>query len=160
MLYAKVNLETREILEFPISVKEVKRRLQQMNISTQNDIRGADLTHLGYYGVPPDNNQPWVEPGYRAVVGDPIWQDDRLVRQWIIIPADKDFEDRLWVRIRERRAVLLKQSDWTELPSVQAIRSDKWREEWSIYRQQLRDITNVRHPTHATFPRSPNETER
>lgn len=159
MLYARVDIETKQVLEFPLSMAEVRQRLQKMNISAQPDFRSADLTHLGFYGVAPDAKQPMAPPGYRTIVGDPIWKGNRLVRRWTIVPADKDFEDRLWVKIRQDRDRLLRESDWTELPSIQEIRSEKWLQEWATYRQQLRDITNTRYPTAAIFPRRPNETE-
>jgi hypothetical protein len=76
-----------------------------------------------------------------------------------MIPVGGDFTIRLWQRVRARRDKILRETDWTELPSVRQVRSAEWAEQWDKYRQQLRDITNVSYPTLAIIPRKPNETE-
>lgn len=42
--------------------------------------------------------------------------------------------------IVKRRHHLLATSDWTELPSNQARKSQEWRVAWAEYRQALRDM--------------------
>lgn len=59
-----------------------------------------------------------------------------------------DFVDKQWVNIktedieatlaRDKRNLLLRQSDWTQMPDV--VLSNK--DEWAVYRQELRDITS------------------
>lgn len=159
MLYARVDLETKEILEFPIYMKEIIRRLRENNISLPRDIRPVDLTHFGYYGVKPTQERPHPPDGYRAIIGMPVWEDNELVRRWQMIPVGGDFAIRLWQRVRARRDKILRETDWTELPSVRRVRSAEWAELWDKYRQELRDITNVPYPTLAIIPRKPNETE-
>ena len=44
-----------------------------------------------------------------------------------------------WGLVREKRAILLDNSDWTQLSDVPL--SDEKKAEWVIYRQDLRDIT-------------------
>ena len=44
-----------------------------------------------------------------------------------------------WGLVREKRAILLDNSDWTQLPDVPL--SDEKKAEWVTYRQDLRDIT-------------------
>ncbi len=159
MLYALVDLETKEIKEYPIQTKAVQQRLKEMNISIPLDIDSADLRSLGYYKVPPDsdlNSMPIPPAGSRVILGVPQWgENDTLIRTWAVVPIDKDYSDRLWKRTRELRNELLKESDWTELPSVRAIRSAEWATAWDTYRQQLRDMTNVEHPTMVVFPGKP-----
>ena len=45
-----------------------------------------------------------------------------------------------WGLVREKRTILLDNSDWTQLPDVPM--SDEKRGEWVTYRQALRDITS------------------
>jgi hypothetical protein len=44
--------------------------------------------------------------------------------------------------MRKIRDQLLAESDWTELPSVQALHDDEWKQKWATYRQTLRDYPN------------------
>lgn len=158
MLYARVDPQTREILEYPIHEHVLKDRFKSMNISLPNNPRTADLKSWGYYSVP-TNEYPIAPEGYRAVLGPPVWNQDNLERVWQIVPVDADFEARLWQVIRNKRNQLLQASDWTEMPSVSEIRSVEWNRAWISYRQQLRDITKLAYPTHVVWPRKPNETE-
>jgi hypothetical protein len=58
---------------------------------------------------------------------------------------------RLPSRIREQRNVLLKNSDWTQVPDCTV---DK--QAWATYRQALRDITaQPGFPTDVTWPTAP-----
>lgn len=57
-----------------------------------------------------------------------------------------------WDIIRFRRDDLLKQSDWTQLPDV----PETIKAKWSLYRQQLRDITQTfASPDLVVFPQPP-----
>lgn len=40
----------------------------------------------------------------------------------------------------EDRNLRLQASDWTQLPDVQAIHDQSWKDAWSTYRQELRDL--------------------
>jgi hypothetical protein len=53
--------------------------------------------------------------------------------------------------LREMREVLLKESDWTQMPDVPL--SEEIKNDWRIWRQQIRDITNtVSYPLQYTVP--------
>lgn len=54
---------------------------------------------------------------------------------------------------RKRQHLELTLSDWTELPSNQARKSQEWRDAWAQYRQALRDI-DLDHPE---WPRQPDK---
>jgi len=162
MLYARVDIKTKEILEFPIQPKVLKQRLLEMNISLPPDIYSADLSSFGYYKVEPDSKQQTMlqsnpPVGYRKILGMPVWEEGVLKRVWVDVPIDPDFRNRLWKKTRELRNNLLQESDWTELPSVRATRSEEWASAWDKYRQELRDMTNVEHPTMVQFPEKPRQ---
>ena len=44
--------------------------------------------------------------------------------------------------VKEVRDDIIQRSDWTELPSVQATKSQEWVDAWTEYRQTLRDLPN------------------
>jgi hypothetical protein len=58
-----------------------------------------------------------------------------------------------WRYVRQRRDSLLAKSDRYMLPDFPI--SDEKRAEWVAYRAALRDITNVPHPNHITWPQEP-----
>lgn len=57
---------------------------------------------------------------------------------------------------RRTRARLLKDSDWTELPSVQALHTAAAADAWTQYRQALRDVTaQAGFPASIDWPQAP-----
>lgn len=72
-------------------------------------------------------------------------------------PDDPEFVAYLckgeWVEIRAKRDLLLAASDWTQLLDS-PLTEDK-RAEWVKYRQELREITNVKSPDDVKFPSEP-----
>ena len=57
----------------------------------------------------------------------------------------------VWPVVRARRAVLLAESDWTQLPDVPLATKEAWAE----YRQALRDITSQPDPRNIIWPTAP-----
>lgn len=55
--------------------------------------------------------------------------------------------------LRDRRNVLLAQSDWTQ--AADSPLTDAKKAEWRTYRQALRDITDTSDPTTVTWPTPP-----
>ena len=70
-------------------------------------------------------------------------QIDSLILNW---PTEK-----LWITVRNQRDLLLSKCDWRVLPDV-----GNNREDWIIYRQNLRDIPNVQNdPNNIEWPIEP-----
>ena len=44
--------------------------------------------------------------------------------------------------VKEVRDSIIARSDWTELPSVQAVNTAEWKKTWADHRQTLRDLPN------------------
>lgn len=65
---------------------------------------------------------------------------------------DAEIESK-WMSIRIQRNKLLIDCDWTQLPDSPLTIEKK--EEWVIYRQQLRDITNYTSPDDVIWPIPP-----
>ena len=77
-------------------------------------------------------------PTYNFDYTDNVWKDTRTSNE-------------LWDQIRLDRKLLLKESDWTQLPDVPI----PTKEAWTTYRQALRDITQQADPFNITWPTPP-----
>ena len=65
---------------------------------------------------------------------DPQPSSEQLNAAWLAANSSNE-----WGLVREKRAILLDNSDWTQLSDVPL--SDEKKAEWVSYRQALRDIT-------------------
>lgn len=63
--------------------------------------------------------------------------------------------DRLLSSIRNKRNKLLLESDYTELPAMQASLTEQKKLEWAKYRQDLRDITDQLDLLNLNWPTKP-----
>jgi len=59
-----------------------------------------------------------------------------------------------WNVVRSQRNQMLKDSDWTQLPD-----SPVEKQSWSIYRQELRDITKQVDPFNIIWPKIPGQVD-
>jgi hypothetical protein len=78
----------------------------------------------------------WVDCD-ESVVADEFWfdpADSQIKPVPAYNPTDEDIAD----RVRGERNMRLLTSDWTQLPDVPV----ETKEQWAIYRQALRDVTN------------------
>jgi len=58
-----------------------------------------------------------------------------------------------WCGVREERTAILVSCDWTQFGDAPV--SDVKQEEWRVYRQSLRDITEQEDPFNVTWPAEP-----
>jgi len=76
-----------------------------------------------------------------------------------IVPIDQSIldqkeTDEAWVLLRNNRSLLLSMSDWTQ--SADSPLTDAKKQEWSTYRQSLRDLpSNTTDPANPTWPTQP-----
>lgn len=117
-----------------------------------------DDDHLREYGWYPVRFVPAEKTNNDIVIGQSfVVEGNEVVQYEQIRPKtqeeiDKENEGRL-VAIRVKRNALLQESDWTQLPDTQL--SDVKKLEWTIYRQQLRDVTNQPDPKNIVWPNKP-----
>ena len=85
--------------------------------------------------------------GICTLNAEPHRENDQWVLGWTQ-QSEEGVEERnrsaLAAVYRERRNDKLRETDWTELPSVRANKSAEWCQNYDTYRQQLRDLTD--HP--------------
>lgn len=66
----------------------------------------------------------------------------------------KSFNEALLGQLRANRNLLLRETDWTQMPDAPL--SEEKKSEYANYRQSLRDITlNVIDPTNVVWPTKP-----
>ena len=103
-----------------------------------------------------------VGEGERIVNYNPPALDENLYLATPVTPVPADVMDvsfaveprpdeEVWPVIRARRAALLAESDWTQLPDVPL----PTKEAWATYRQALRDITLQPDPHNIIWPTQP-----
>jgi hypothetical protein len=73
-----------------------------------------------------------------------LWSNQSM--SWV----DKTTDAELWALVRSKRAEMLKQSDWSQLPDSRVDKAT-----WAEYRQKLRDITNQPDPRSIAWPTPP-----
>ena len=76
-----------------------------------------------------------------------------------VVTIDPDMDSilltRQWATIRAQRNAKLTSCDWTQLPDSPIYQD----EDWLIYRQALRDITEQEDPYNIVWPEGPTEAE-
>lgn len=85
-----------------------------------------------------------------------IGEDEVVEYQTVASKSESEIQDMInqkWINIRSQRSIYLKESDWTQLADVAL--SDEKKEEWKVYRQSLRDITNFETPDNVIWPTKP-----
>ena len=103
-----------------------------------------------------------VGEGERIVNYNPPAVDESLYTPTPVTPVPADTmdvtftveprpDDVVWPIIRSRRAILLAETDWTQLPDVPLATKNLWAE----YRQALRDITQQPDPRNIIWPTAP-----
>ncbi len=101
-------------------------------------------------GEVPDNSIELSEEQYEEITGA-LREGKKIIETsdgYSIL--DKPIED-FWIDLRKRRNYLLFSTDWTQLQD-----SPQNKEEWSNYRQQLRDLPqNTENPINPIWPEPP-----
>lgn len=155
MIYAKVDKDTKEILEYPVDTQVVIRWCKQNSISIGENIDDYDLTAWGWYKVDYVQLPMPSQIGYKCVLDTPIWDGDTLIRTFKEVLRTPEETEELWLKVRLKRNRLLDESDWVELPSVVNQRTETWQLAWKNYRNKLRDITKTDDPLMIEWPTVP-----
>jgi len=94
---------------------------------------------------------------YGTVEGETDYDSNVVFEESSAKPAWSDVEagkpDEQWVVVRAQRDGKLSSCDWTVLTDVPI--SDSKRDQWEIYRQSLRNITDQPDPFNITWPTPP-----
>jgi len=96
---------------------------------------------------------PVLEPNQQVVSGE--HGKDTMLIGGVVSPVSGDalveYNDKLMDELRSTRNLLLKSSDWTQVPDAPVDQAA-----WATYRQQLRDLpNNTEDPANPTWPTKP-----
>ena len=94
--------------------------------SWRNPVTGEDLIYLPYLY-------------FKEMHG---WSEEQFLEA---------YKPDMWGEIREKRDVLLAETDWTQNPDVPSTTKVKWQ----TYRQALRDVPSQSDPYNITWPTKP-----
>ena len=119
---------------------------------TIHDAKTGEITG-GVFGnirhIPPGSSYIegfWDSDQYSIVDGKPLRKEDEVI-------ARQEEED-LSHKLRRKRNLILSRTDWTQMPDAPLDAAKK--EEWKVYRQQLRDLpANTVDPRQVEWPTPP-----
>jgi hypothetical protein len=139
------------IINYPYSLQKLKE--DNHNISfpsemTENLMGEWDIYEVRSTPKPNDYTKNISEE-------TPILVDGNYYQNWVQTNAsqseiDLRISDK-WDEVREQRNQLLQECDWTQLADIPQSTKDNW----SDYRQQLRDITTQSNPFSIIWPVKP-----
>ena len=152
MFYAKLTADNK-IEQYPYTLTDLKLQTPGTSFPRQID----DATALFFGVVPVTPTTPPLETFDTNLQRTAILQDETWVEKWFQTPATSEqIEERTTAATfdaRLKRNQLLTDCDWTQLPDAPVLDAN----EWTTYRQQLRDITSqAGFPWEITWPEIPN----
>lgn len=129
--------------------------LRKDNPQTSFPAKPTDALLAEYNVFPVERTDtPAVDYKQAVTEADPQWVNGKWVQVWIVSDATpEEIAQRLddqWANIREDRNRKLADCDWTQLPDAPVNA-----EEWTSYRQALRDITTQPDPFNIVWPQEP-----
>ena len=147
-MYLRIIKDT---IEYPYTIGQLK--LDNPNVSFPTNLTNETLSEWGLFYVqqtpkPNDYTKNIIE-------GTPILIDGIYTQVWNQTNASEAeintrIEDK-WNEIRDFRNSLLLESDWTQVVDSPQIANN----DWKVYRQELRDITNNSNPFNISWPVKP-----
>jgi hypothetical protein len=115
-------------------------------------MNGITLSNILWAAVPDQgfsiNGDVDNESDYNSNV---VYSDPSQKPSWSVVQAGQVPEQ--WVVVKAERKSKLEASDWTVLPDVPM--PDSERDQWKVYRQALRDITDQPDPFNINWPTPP-----
>ena len=140
-----------ETINYPYTIKELRQAYP--NVSLPAELSEEALSDWDMYSV--TSTQIPNDYTKNITEGTPVLTDGVYYQNWIIVNAtESEINYRLenqWEEIRLIRNELLKESDWTQLSDV----SQTIKDLWTVYRQELRNITNQQNPFNIEWPIKP-----
>ena len=136
---------------------ELPNRIRLSDGMTRTDrdtFTAAELLDAGYTIV---SDKPTVDEKLQVVE----WSNsvgDWVVRDKTDVEIQRDLDNQ-WKLIRQDRNQRLTESDWTQMLDVLAYASFDFKDDWRVYRQALRDITNQSDPFSIEWPVVPTVTQ-
>lgn len=115
-----------------------------------------DGTYIGFYPTTVWNEDD-IPEGNKIELSEKEW-NEALTGNYVVnngvhtkfIPTQSEIDEGKLRVVRKKRDRLLLESDWTQIPNNPL--TEEKQQEWAVYRQNLRDITDSKP---YTFPEEP-----
>lgn len=137
-----IKVKDGKIEKYPYSVNELKK--DNPNVSFPSNTTDALLETFNVFRVKQIAQPSYDVANKNIKEGTPIKENSEWIQTWVIYDATSDeIAERTKLeasRVRGLRNNNISTCDWTQLPDSPLTESKK--QEWSDYRQALRDITN------------------
>jgi hypothetical protein len=142
-----------ENITYPYSINQLRKDFP--NVSIPHEITDEILLTFGMYNV---NPTPKPNDYTKNIIEDtPQLIDGLYYQKWILEDiTENEIQNKIeykWSEIRNLRNELLIECDWTVLPDSPI--GEKVNE-WIVYRQELRNVTNQANPFFISWPTQPN----
>lgn len=141
-----------QIVKYPVSQDDIKEIEAEVGFNLDTIEKKDSVGLVPVYGA--EIEKKWNKNysiGNLSLVGDSwfeFWNEsDKPQEEIDALTAKK------WAGIRAERTKYLAMSDWTQLPDSPLPKEKV--QEWAVYRQQLRDITEQPDPFDIWFPAEP-----
>jgi len=147
-MYIKIK---NNVVTYPYTINNLKQ--DNPNVSFPSEITESVMAEFNIYEV---RKTPKPNDYTKNISEDtPILIDGVYYQNWVQTDASNSeinlrIENK-WSEIREIRNELLKDCDWTQLGDIQNVIKNNWQ----LYRQQLRDVTNQSNPFSIVWPVKP-----
>lgn len=152
MLYLRI---VNEQIVYPYDLEKLK--IDYPNTSFPEKIHTINLIDYNINLVNIVSKPSNIDYTKNYTEGTPVLVDGQYYQNWIVTDATpEEINQRLdvqWSVIRRQRYEYLSECDWTQLTDSPL--SEQKKSEWSIYRQELRDITSQPDPFNIVWPTKP-----
>jgi len=141
-------LENNEVVELYHDIPQNWRNISNF-FALESDLK--TLRDLGWYPVenttkPLLDNQEYGDTYYKLNQKRNVVIENTEIKNKNPKDDDTLFQEHkqyFMNELRSRRNDLLNESDWTQLPDIQNIKSEEWKNAWLEYRQQLRNLPEI-----------------
>jgi len=141
-------LENNEVVELYHDIPQNWRNISNF-FALESDLKA--LRDLGWYPVenttkPLLDNQEYGDTSYTLNKKRNVVIENTEIKNKNPKDDDTLFQEHkqyFMNELRSRRNDLLNESDWTQLPDIQNIKSEEWKNAWLMYRQQLRNLPEI-----------------
>lgn len=149
-----VYVQNGAIVEGPVLLPKSWKDVSNFNV--------LDNQTLKEYGWYPHRFVPAIVDETVVITGSTFSIEENEVVEYQTVRLKTDVEiaadiEQQWVNVRSQRNIYMTESDWTQLVDS-PIAGTPLQEEWKVYRQALRDITNFPSPDQVVWPQKPEYT--
>jgi hypothetical protein len=152
-----IKIENNKPVGHPIIEENLRALLP--TVSLPQTITAEHLTGLGF-AIFKETEKPAPGKFQKVEEDTPEFDGLEVIQKWKLVNMSDDekqeFLDNLLFETNSLINSLLASSDWTELPSNQARKTQEWKDAWAEYRSALRNVRKLSNfPLDVVLPKEP-----